>query len=309
MSDSLLRAIAVRAADAGLGPGDGEQRLALGGRDVDAHGVNSGLLRCPRCLSRLVSKCGELRELHGADAKLWVPKAPASDAGADVATADDAYDWAEAEHQWWWLVGSMDDVDNLGLSRTVQTPRGALKLAMCCECQYGPIGHQLDDDPRVWLGCSLLHQQDASLADNAQDFPLPQGVDLGMLQRMIESGMATIQFHVTFDEQRLGMCLADASPESGGGVQVVAFTDMGDGSSGAAERSGKIQAGDKLSRINGKSTVGLEYTGVLDMVIEATRPVTITFERRGGSESADAAQPRVAHDQWKHPSTSASPPS
>ena len=112
----------------------------------------------------------------------------------------------------------------------VQSPRGPLKLAMCCECQYGPVGHQFGQDPRIWLACDLLHQQDAALANNAEDFPLPQGVDLGMLQQMIESGMATVQFHVTFEQQRLGMCLADADEQSGGGVAVVAFTDMGDGS-------------------------------------------------------------------------------
>ena len=306
------------------------ERPTLGGREVNENRVNAGLLRCPRCMSRLVSKCGELRELQGLEAKLWVPsnkqvgEKPVSEENvAEAASStsvvsaqetapqelptskDDAYSWAEKPYTFWWMVGSMDDVDNLGLSRVVQSPRGPLKLAMCCECQYGPVGHQFGEDPRIWLACDLLHQQDAALANNAEDFPLPQGVDLGMLQQMIESGMATVQFHVTFEQQRLGMCLADADEQSGGGVAVVAFTDMGDGSTGPAELSGQIKVGDRLSRVNGKSTAGLDYTGVLDMVIEASRPVTITFERRGraagGDVTGEGGVARVTHEQWKEP--------
>ena len=57
--------------------------------------------------------------------------------------------------------------------------------------------------------------------------------------------MAIVQYHVTFQEQRLGMCLAD-SPD-GAGVEVVAFTEA-DGQLGPAELSGKVQVGDKGAR-------------------------------------------------------------
>ena len=61
MSDTYLCAVALRAADASKTP----DNRPLGGRDVDANGINSGLLRCPRCFSRLLSRCGELQQLHG----------------------------------------------------------------------------------------------------------------------------------------------------------------------------------------------------------------------------------------------------
>ena len=66
----------------------------------------------------------------------------------------------------------------------------------------------------------------------------------------------------------------------------------------AAERSGKIAVGDKLSRVNGRSTAGLGYEAVLGMVREATRPVTIHFERKG-THDAGVPVERVAHQDWR----------
>jgi hypothetical protein len=51
-------------------------------------------------------------------------------------------------------------VDNGGLSALVTSPAGPRRLVMCCDCNYGPFGHQLEDEPRLWLACDLLHQQD-----------------------------------------------------------------------------------------------------------------------------------------------------
>ena len=93
------------------------ERPRLGGRDVDEHGVNSGLLRCPRCLSRLVSCRGRLHERQGPDAILWVPHKPSGATDADaVASAADApapeaaWDWTEQQHTWWWSVADMEEV-------------------------------------------------------------------------------------------------------------------------------------------------------------------------------------------------------
>ena len=93
------------------------ERPRLGGRDVDEHGVNSGLLRCPRCLSRLVSCRGRLHERQGPDAILWVPRKPSGAADAEaVASAADApapeaaWDWTEQQHTWWWSVADMEEV-------------------------------------------------------------------------------------------------------------------------------------------------------------------------------------------------------
>lgn len=82
---------------------------------------------------------------------------------------------------------------------------------------------------------------------------------------MIESGMATVQYQLTFAEQRLGMVLADGEE---GGVQVLAFTEL-DGELGPAEMSGKVAVGDQLTRVNGRSVRDLNYAAVLDIVIGA----------------------------------------
>jgi len=316
-----------------------DARPELGGRDIDEHGVNKGLLRCPRCSTRLASKVGELQERSEADALLWVPRKPAGGcsapstnvtkadvaepdvAEADVAEADvaeaeealeaapapaaeEAWEWTSQTHVWWWRIGSMDDVDNLGLSRLVTCPAaGSLKLAMCVECSYGPVGFQREDEPTIWLACELLHQQDASSAIASEDFRAPAGISVSMLQNMIESGMASVQFHVTFEEYVLGMQLTDAV--DGLGVEVMAFTVMDEGQALPAERSGQVAIGDKVSRVNGQSTAGRDCGAVLTMVREATRPVTIHFERRG-VRVADAPVERVPHQDWKSPPDEAS---
>ena len=275
-------------------------RPALGGRATDDHGVNSGLLRCPRCLSRMVSNNGELSERHGADSALWIPGRSSADGSTEPAEADgdDNLTWSQHPYSWWWRFGSMDDVDNLGLSRIVRAPRGNLKLAMCVECNYGPIGYQLEDEACIWVACDLVHQQDSSMAQDGEDFRAPAGIDMGMLQKMIESGMAIQCFHVTFDEQVLGMQLADAPDGGDGGVLVVAFTER-DGAPLPAELSGQIAIGDKVSRVNGRSTSGLDYVAVLERVREATRPVTIHFERKGNQHATETPAPRAPHVDWR----------
>ena len=295
MSTSFLAAASTRTADAALMPDSA--RPTLGGREVNSTGINCGVLRCPRCSSRLVSAGrGKLTELHGADADLWRPE------------DKEASKWTSKSYSFWWMLSGTEDVDNLGLSRCVQSPRGPLKVVLCVECNYGPVGYQLDDDQRLYLACNLLHQQDAADANTASDFPMPEGLSLEMLQGLIAAGMAVVQCHVTFEEQRLGMCLADS--DDGKGVEVVAFTDMGDGSLGPAEASGQVHVGDKLARVNGESTAGLDYGGVLDLVVNASRPVTIHFERKAtaplsgeapveiGDQGAASAVPRVLHQQW-----------
>ena len=74
----------------------------------------------------------------------------------------------------------------------VTSPAGPRRLVMCCDCNYGPFGHQLEGEPRLWLACDLLHQQDASLGSNEADFPLPEGLDMRALQSMIDSVCLTL---------------------------------------------------------------------------------------------------------------------
>ena len=124
-------------------PDPDSERPPLGGRDVDEHGVNSGLLRCPRCLSRLVSCRGRLHERQGPGASFWVPHKPsgAADAPADaVVSAEDspasevAWEWTEQQHTWWWSVADMEEVDKMSKQCPMWPPskrligRGWLKL-------------------------------------------------------------------------------------------------------------------------------------------------------------------------------------
>ena len=102
---------------------------------------------------------------------------------------DDHWTWSSSPYANWWRVGSMDDVDNLGLSRVVPAPPGRLKLAMCVACNYGPVGYQKEDEQTIWLACDLLHQQDYSAANDHTDFASPDNFDMGMIQRMIASGI------------------------------------------------------------------------------------------------------------------------
>ena len=132
------------------------ERPPLGGRDVDEHGVNSGLLRCPRCLSRLVSCRGRLHERQGPDTSLWVPRRPGvTDAPVDVAgteasaspapepvaavadggAAEVAWDWTEQQHTWWWSVADMEEVAAPCLS--LPTPAATPRVRGCTPAQRG----------------------------------------------------------------------------------------------------------------------------------------------------------------------------
>jgi len=278
----------------------------LGGRKTE-NGINAGVLRCPRCHARLLSACAVLTEREGDEALLWVPSRPGVSkaepaTGADVTDVADELTWAECRHQWWWKIEDVSDMDSAGLSKLISSPKGSIELVVCCDCSYGPFGYRLEKDPRVWLCCDLLHQQDLNLANDAEDFQAPPGIDMSQLQAMIESGMATTQFHVTFEGQRLGMQLCDAA--DGCGVELNAFTEL-DGQIGPAELSGRIRPGDRVTRVNGRSTSSLDYAAVLDMIIDAPRPVTIHFERSGRPEGAARTYERVQHTDWRQGMTGA----
>ena len=91
---------------------------------------------------------------------------------------------------------------------------------------------------------------------------------------------------------------ASWNADDGHGVVVFAFTES-QGELGPAELGGDIQIGDKVMRVNGTSTSGLGYAEVLTMVIEAPRPITLNFERKGNTgKTEDAKVARVAHQEW-----------
>ena len=59
---------------------------------------------------------------------------PASDGAASAGNVpeEEAWEWTEQLHSWWWEMADMEEVDNGGLSRLVTSPAGPLKLLMCC---------------------------------------------------------------------------------------------------------------------------------------------------------------------------------
>lgn len=59
-------------------------------------------------------------------------------------------------------------------------------------------------------------------------------------------------------QSRLGLQLGGGRGE----VRVLAFTIGADGAAGAAELGGKIRVGDRLVRLNGRSTRGMNYAEV-----------------------------------------------
>jgi hypothetical protein len=257
------------------------------------------MLRCPRCYSRLLSLKGTLTRRFSVDASLWIPQTAAA-ASASGGQAD-ACDWSETTHDWWWLVQDVNDLDNVALSLTLKSPRGDCRLALCSDCRCGPLGYQLDGEGQLWFPSDLLRQQDAAFANDAEDFKMPDGMDMASLRAMIESGQATVAYRTVFEEARLGMMLQDAA--DGQGVEVTAFTEY-EGEMGPAERSGKVKLGDKVVRVNGKSTAGCGFAAVLDMIIGAQRPVTLHWERQGVRPQGKV---RVAHIDWKPYPTEALP--
>ena len=254
----------------------------------------------------MLMEAGTLTERQGDNQTLWIPRPNKKSNSEEKETLT----WEQDTHQWWWSVTDIDDFSNVGLSRLVESPVGPLKIVLCSECQSGPYGYTTFDtdlnpsgSPVVWLCCALLKQVDAALANDEEDFKAPQGIDVAALRGMIESGALATQFKVTFEEQRLGMMLADAEDQNG--VEVVAFTES-QGELGPAELGGDIKIGDKVMRVNGTSTSGLCYAEVLTLVIEASRPICLGFERKGGSKGKNATLKelentkvaRVEHQAW-----------
>ena len=58
-------------------------------------------------------------------------------------------------------------VDNGGLSALVTPPAGPpRRLLVCCDCNYGPFGHQLEGENSIWIVCELVRPQHASPGSN-----------------------------------------------------------------------------------------------------------------------------------------------
>jgi len=121
----------------------------------------------------------------------------------------EAFNWEKREVDWWWVVADVDDFDNLGMSRAVESPGGVLQIVLCSECGGGPLGFKMEGENELYLCCEELLQQDASAADNETDFKLPEGTSMEQLRQMMNAGSLTVQFEVVFtiDQPRLGMQL------------------------------------------------------------------------------------------------------
>ena len=89
------------------------------------------------------------------------------------------------------------------------------------------------------------------------------------------------QHHVTFQEQRLGLILADATNRNNTPVvRVVAFAQTPEHAPlDPAEASGAIRVGDAITHVNGTSMAGCVCAYVLNTIIEAPRPITLRVQR------------------------------
>uniref|UniRef100_A0A7S1HWC8 PDZ domain-containing protein n=1 Tax=Eutreptiella gymnastica TaxID=73025 RepID=A0A7S1HWC8_9EUGL len=259
--------------------------IGLGAMDVDDHGINIGVLRCRRCDSRLVSPGrGLLTDLSAAVA--GVPFLPGPDPGMDV-----------QRYKWWWKLRGTNDFDGIGVSRPIDTEHGAVRFIMCGDCQEMPIGYMLDISTNAWLACERVVQQNKDLANDAEDFQLPPGIDINYLKQLMKSQAERKakmgEYSITFEEKRLGMVLADV--EDGPGVEVVAFTEH-EGKPGPAEVSEQIKPGDRIIKVQDLNTEGMDYTQVLTLIVNAPRPITIHFERDANNKAIVA--PRRQHEEW-----------
>ena len=259
--------------------------IGLGAINVDDNGINNGVLRCRRCDSRVVSPGrGLLTDLSAAVA--GVPMLPGPDPGMDV-----------QRYKWWWKLRGTNDFDGVGVSRSIDTEHGAVRFIMCGDCQEMPIGYMLDISTNAWLACERVVQQNKDLANEAEDFQLPPGIDINYLKQLMESQAErkakTGEYSVTFEEKRLGMVLADV--EDSPGVEVVAFTEH-EGKPGPAEHSGQIKPRDRIIKVQDLDTEGMDYTQVLTLIVNAPRPITLHFERNADHKAV--AAPRRQHEEW-----------
>lgn len=157
------------------------------------------MLRCPHCQTRLVSCCGVLVRREGSASTLYSPRTVGESTGL--------LEWSETTHEWWWMLDEIDQADNLGLSRVVETPNGLrLRIVLCSACEFGPLGHRLEGatpdspDPQVWLACDTVEQQNATDASDEDDFRAPAGLDLDQLRAMLaSSGGGVTTFATEFD--------------------------------------------------------------------------------------------------------------
>ena len=75
-----------------------ESSTAVGGREVNADGINTGILRCPRCNCRLLTGHSKLVEKDDDARTLWIPRPVAGEANR--------FDWESAQHTWWWEIAT-----------------------------------------------------------------------------------------------------------------------------------------------------------------------------------------------------------
>jgi DNA-directed RNA polymerase subunit RPC12/RpoP len=177
-------------------PADEALRLARvpagcvrGGRDVDAHHVNAGVLRCPRCGTRLITKKAVLVERWfgggggssgGPDGSCGGGAFEADQAAADADGAANGLPlatptgpggcWAETRYRWWWRLADHNDFDAVGMSAVHATPAdGSVRYPLCPECLLGPLGlQQQSPQAEALQGKTASAAQDAHAAAQAE---------------------------------------------------------------------------------------------------------------------------------------------
>jgi hypothetical protein len=182
-----------------------------GGREVDEHDVNIGVLRCLRCGTRLVTKKATLVERwFGGSSSSSESTAETSDYAISdpdgkahglpiVSPSGPSGAWAEARYRWWWRLADHNDFDAVGMSAVHAIPDSTsqVRYPLCPECMLRPLGLQQQEQQQsggsdgavaaapqqqqqqavrtneVLVACALVGQQPTSLANDAQDFAPP----------------------------------------------------------------------------------------------------------------------------------------
>jgi len=204
------------------GPPEGCVR---GGREVDEHGVNVGVLRCLRCGTRLVTKKALLVErwlFNNSSSSGESTTEPSDYAASDpdgkvhglpiVSPSGANGAWAEARYRWWWRLADHNDFDAVGMSAIHALPDSTsqVRYPLCPECMLGPLGVQQQEQQQgagasggsaasssggqpqqvvctneVLVPCALVGQQPISMANDAQDFAPPTHLSSETLAQLL----------------------------------------------------------------------------------------------------------------------------
>ena len=130
----------------------------------------------------------------------------------------------------------------------------------------------------------------------------PRAALVAALEKKYGVPLFPVESEVEFGPGPLGLRIDPKKLEGAGSVavksvvRVQGFQPNADGTPGQAEKSGRIKAGDWISKINGESVLGLSDADATKRLVEAPRPVKVTFMRPPQADEAASAPPANPND-------------